>query len=190
MDIFAAAPPALAVGFAPLLARVVVSRTGLPCPAVPLALCSAGFAAIAAWTAAAPVVLLAALAAPLVLTDVLARRLPDPLTLPAYPAVLAGLAATGPPDAVWRAVAAAVVALAGLGSVHLLAPAALGPGDVKLAGLLALPLGAVSWAAVWAATVLVLTAGGLAAGWALARGRREVPYGPVLLVGALMTLLR
>lgn len=187
MDAYAWFAPALAVGLAPMLARVTASRTGLPCPPVPLGLCSAGLALLAATP---PVALVAALAAPLVLTDVLARRLPDPLTLPAYPAVLAGLAATGPPDAVWRAAGASGAVLAVLGLAHLLAPAGLGLGDVKLAGLLALPLGWASWTAVWTATVLTVTAGGLAAGWALARGRREVPYGPVLLAGALMTLLR
>lgn len=185
MDIFIAVAPALAVACTPQFAHVVASRTGVLCPVIPLALFSA---VLVAW-APPSTALIAALAVPLALADVLARSLPDSFTLPAYPAVLAGLTATGPPGALWRAVAASGGVLAVLGLGHLAAPTALGFGDVKLAGLLALPLGWTSWTAVWTAAVLALTVGGLAAGWALTRGRREIPYGPVLLAGALMTLL-
>ena len=70
--------------------------------------------------------------------DVLAGRLPDALTLPALPVALLLLVPVGG-DAVARGVAGAVVAVAAHAAVHLVAPAAMGGGDVKLAA----PLGAV-----------------------------------------------
>jgi leader peptidase (prepilin peptidase)/N-methyltransferase len=119
--------------------------------------------------------------------DVRHRRLPDALTLPALPLallLLAPLSAT----AVLRGVAGAAVAAAAYGAVHLVAPAALGGGDVKLAVPLGALLAAVSWPALLLAGVLaaVLT-GALAVVLALARrgGRRTaLPHGPSMLVAA------
>ena len=65
--------------------------------------------------------------------DVLRRRLPDALTVPAIPAGLLLLVPIGP-AAVARGVAGAAVGLSAYGVLHLLRPASLGAGDVKLAG--------------------------------------------------------
>lgn len=106
--------------------------------------------------------------------DVRQRRLPNLLTLPGAAAILLGGAATGhgPP---------AIAGAAALGGtyllVHLLAPAAMGAGDVKLAiglGGLAGCFGAEVWflAALGAPplTALVGVVGGV----------RRVPHGPAM----------
>ncbi|MEV0648750.1 prepilin peptidase [Phytomonospora sp. NPDC050363] len=166
----AASAPALAMTTAGLLTALAL-RGGLPPPVL---------AALAALT-----VLGVALAA----VDTAAHRLPDALVLPAYPLLIGALALTGHPTALTRALAASGACLAAYGAVHLVAPSALGFGDVKLAGLLALPLGWLGWKAVAAATVTTLAVGGLSAFYALRRGRSHVPYGPPLLVGAYLAVL-
>ena len=65
--------------------------------------------------------------------DLLHQRLPDALTLPALPLALLLLAPLGP-EVVLRAVVGAVVAFVAYAAAHLAAPAAMGAGDVKLAG--------------------------------------------------------
>ncbi len=123
------------------------------------------------------------------LVDVLRRRLPDALTLPALPIALLLLLPLGS-AALLRGLAGAAVAVTAYAAVHLAAPAALGAGDVKLAA----PLGAVLAAASWPALVL----GGLAAAamsaavavgllWWRPRGwswGAALPHGPSMLVSA------
>ncbi|MDQ2710089.1 MAG: A24 family peptidase, partial [Actinomycetota bacterium] len=72
------------------------------------------------------------------------RRLPDALTLPALPVVLV-LAGPLGAEAVGRGLAGAGVLFTAHLLVRLAAPAALGGGDVKLAGAVGAVLGAVSW---------------------------------------------
>jgi leader peptidase (prepilin peptidase)/N-methyltransferase len=79
--------------------------------------------------------------------DVLHGRLPDALTLPALPAALL-LAVPLGGAAVLRAVLGAGVLAGGYLAVRVLAPAALGAGDVKLAAGLGAGLGALSLTAV------------------------------------------
>jgi leader peptidase (prepilin peptidase)/N-methyltransferase len=130
-------------------------------------------------------------------TDLLHRRLPDLLTLPALPAALLAALPLGGAS-VRRAVLASAVLFAVYLVVRLLAPAALGAGDVKLAAAVGAALGAGSWSALLVGTVLasVLTAvlagsvavAELLAGWpsgaAGARGRLTggVPHGPSMLI--------
>jgi leader peptidase (prepilin peptidase)/N-methyltransferase len=126
--------------------------------------------------------------------DVLHRRLPDALTLPALPAALVLLLPLGYP-AVLRGAVGAAVAVAAYAALHVAAPRAMGGGDVKLAG----PLGAVLAAAGWPALVLAalaaaLLTGGTALVAALLRGlderRAAVPHGPSMLgAGWLVTLM-
>jgi leader peptidase (prepilin peptidase)/N-methyltransferase len=75
-------------------------------------------------------------------------------------------------------------------AVHLLAPQALGAGDVKLAGPLGAVLGAASPAALLAGPLLaaLLTALAGALGMACGRLRRNdpLPHGPAMLVAALV----
>jgi leader peptidase (prepilin peptidase) / N-methyltransferase len=125
--------------------------------------------------------------------DLIARRLPDTLTLPAYPvvAVLLGVAALGARDAgaLARAAAGAVLWAGGYAAVRLLAPASLGGGDVKLAG----SLGALTAATSWSGWVLaVLAASVVTAALAVParmRGLRGVPHGPAMLAAAWLVVL-
>lgn len=168
---------------------------------VPPPWCEAGvavlWAAVGAATQAgavaprwAPVLLgLGWLAVAASVVDVRERRLPDALTLPALPVVLLLLAAVGGP-AVWRGVAGAVVAVAAHLAVHLVAPAAMGAGDVKLAAPWGAAPAAVSWEALVVGAVLAALASGLlAAAVLMTRGRGgAVPHGPsMLLAGLLVT---
>jgi leader peptidase (prepilin peptidase) / N-methyltransferase len=127
------------------------------------------------------------------LVDLRHRRLPNALTAPAACFAPLGLLPLGA-GAVWRGVLGALAAVVGYGMVHLVRPAALGAGDVKLAASLGAVLGAASWAALATAALLaaVLTGGvGLVVACA---GRAPpgggVPHGPSMLVAAwLVTLL-
>jgi leader peptidase (prepilin peptidase) / N-methyltransferase len=124
----------------------------------------------------------------LTVTDVAHRRLPDALTLSAYPVVAAAvLVAAG--HGGWRLAAGAAVG-AGLFlavhlAAHLLVPAALGAGDVKLSGSAGAVLGAVGLPALVVATALAAVVT-VALRWCvprrLARRWRDgVPHGPGLL---------
>jgi leader peptidase (prepilin peptidase) / N-methyltransferase len=112
--------------------------------------------------------------------DVLHRRLPDALTVPAIPAGLVLLAPVGP-VAVGRGVAGAAVALSLYGVLHLLSPTSLGAGDVKLAGSLGAALTGLSWSATLLAAVL---AGLVTVGLALLTRQPVVPHGPGMLAAA------
>lgn len=124
--------------------------------------------------------------------DLRHRRLPDALTLPAAlvaPVVVWPLG----PAAAGRGLLAGLAGVAAYGAVHVLAPAALGAGDVKLAGSLGTALGAASWPAVAAGAVLaaLMTAAlavGMTACGALTTGRgaraSPVPHGPSMLAAA------
>ncbi len=132
----------------------------------------------AAWLPAAlgfPVLAVAASA-----TDILHRRLPDRLTLPA--AVLApvallplGVASAG------TGLLGAVVFLAAHAVVHLAAPGALGAGDVKLAAALGAPLAAASWWALLVVPVLAAVAVTVWVTWGGPGVRRGVPFAPPML---------
>jgi leader peptidase (prepilin peptidase)/N-methyltransferase len=94
--------------------------------------------------------------------DVAHRRLPDALTVPALPLALVLLGPLGP-GAVLHGLAGAAVAVVAHAVLHLVSPAAMGAGDVKLAAPLGAVLAAASWEALVVAGLLaaVLT-GGLA----------------------------
>jgi leader peptidase (prepilin peptidase)/N-methyltransferase len=118
-------------------------------------------------------------------TDLLHRRLPDALTLPAYVVfggllVVAGLSGGGA-DVLARALLGAVLFWCLHATVHAVAPHAMGGGDVKLAGSLGAVLGAVSWFALVAA--LVIAAVITLALHAVTSGR-GAPHGPGLLAAA------
>lgn len=157
--------------------------------------CEAGVAVLWAATAATdpatpwlPVLLgLGWLTVALTATDLAHRRLPDALTLPALPVALALLLPTGTAT---RGLLGAAVLVAVHAAVHLLAPQALGAGDVKLAGPLGAVLGAVSWSALLVGPLLaaLLTALGGVLGLACGRLRRNdpLPHGPAMLAVALV----
>ncbi|OBI56360.1 A24 family peptidase [Mycobacterium sp. E796] len=107
--------------------------------------------------------------------DIRSRRLPNALTLPGAAGILlvAALAGRGLP-----ALAGAAALTGAYLAVHLVAPAAMGAGDVKLAlglGGLAGCFGPDVWfLAALGAPLLTALAGVVA----LARGTRTVPHGP------------
>ncbi|WP_020672662.1 prepilin peptidase [Amycolatopsis nigrescens] len=187
-----------------LLGCLVLRRSRRPAPVHP-GCCAAGVGLLWAgtgwrwfsgglppWWLPVPLVV-TALAVPLALADLRYRRLPDVLTLPAYPLVALAVAAvvlTGPEQGAGPRAALGCLVFAGVHLVvRMLSPASLGAGDVKLAGALGAVLGAVGWAA------LVLAAAGAALGTALLAfvrrpGWRDgVPYGPGLLAAACLVAI-
>jgi leader peptidase (prepilin peptidase)/N-methyltransferase len=129
--------------------------------------------------------------------DIAVHRLPDRLTLPAYPVltVLLGVAAvTGHHEgALARAALAGLALAAAYLLLALLRPGQLGAGDIKLAGLAGLALGWVGWPAVILGGALgfmlcaVVSLGLLATRRITLRG--AICFGPFLLGGALLALL-
>jgi leader peptidase (prepilin peptidase)/N-methyltransferase len=142
-----------------------------------------------------PVLLIAVIAGVLLAqVDVRCRRLPDPvvgvLALSVGVPLTVGAVVAGEPGQAARAgLAAAVIGLAYLG-VALLPSGGLGLGDVKLAAVLAFVLGFLGWPAVAVGTVLPHLINGPVALVLLATGRARrrtaLPFGPALLVGALI----
>ncbi|TFV56459.1 peptidase A24 [Geodermatophilus sp. DF01-2] len=141
-----------------------------------------------AWAGAAGVVLGA--------VDLAAHRLPDRVTVPAYAGVATALlvdaAALGTWPALLRALLAAAAAFGVAAFAAVLSPRGLGFGDVKLLGLLGLVLGWVGWGALLAGVFLGLVIGALVSlvlvGTGRAGWRTALPFGPPLLVGAVLAL--
>jgi len=141
---------------------------------------------------------LGAVGVALAFVDAAHKRLPDALTLLAYPValVLLGAAALAVPDGGRRF----GVALTGLAAAWLLFliqaliyPAGIGWGDVKLSGLLGLYLG---WLGVGALVAGLFLGYLLAAltGLALLAARRatrrsQIPFGPFLMAGTLLAIV-
>jgi leader peptidase (prepilin peptidase) / N-methyltransferase len=141
--------------------------------------------------------LLATLAPVLTLTDLRWRRLPDPLTLPAYPAAAALLAAGA--LAIPGGTRHFLSALAGLAASWLffallagIYPAGLGGGDVKLSGVLGLYLGWLGASAVAAGLLGAFVLAALAGLGLIAAGRAtrktQIPFGPFMLASAIAVI--
>ena len=132
----------------------------------------------------------------LALIDLRHRLLPNRVVLPALGAgvllLLLAAAVGGDWAAFARAGASAAVLFAVFLVLALLAPGGLAMGDVKLAAVLGLHLGWVSWRAVvlgGAAGFVVQAVAALVLLAARRVGRKgELPFGPAMLVGALLTL--
>jgi leader peptidase (prepilin peptidase) / N-methyltransferase len=143
---------------------------------------------------------LGVLAVALSAIDIAVNRLPDKLTLPAYPVliVLLGIATVaGHPDGGFGALLRALLGgVALMGAYFLLAvlrPGQLGAGDVKLAGLTGLALGWLGWPVLilGAALAFVLSAV-VSLGLLAARRislRDSICFGPFMLGGALVAIL-
>ena len=140
---------------------------------------------------------LGALGVALSAIDIAVHRLPDRLTLPAYPvlvALLAVPAVTGHHGgALARALLAGVALAVGYLLLAVLRPGQLGLGDVKLAGLAGLALGWLGWPTLvlGAALGFVLCA---VVSLALLAARRislhsAICFGPFLLGGAMLAML-
>jgi leader peptidase (prepilin peptidase)/N-methyltransferase len=136
----------------------------------------------------------AVLGAVLAQIDARCRRLPDPvvglLAVSAGLPLTVGAMAAGEPARAGRAVLAAALVGAAYLVVALLPGGGLGLGDVKLAAVLAFVLGFLGWPAVAVGTVLPHLINGPVALVLLLTGRvrrrTALPFGPALLVGALL----
>jgi leader peptidase (prepilin peptidase)/N-methyltransferase len=149
-------------------------------------------------TGALPLFLaLAVLGVLLAAIDLACRRLPHQLVVPALGVAIVLFAGLALVSGEWRAWLRAVLAAAVLGGVFLLLAnlpgGGLGYGDVKLAALLGLFLGWLSWRAVlWGGLLPWLINGPVVLGLLLAgrvRRRSALPFGPALLAGALLAVL-
>jgi leader peptidase (prepilin peptidase)/N-methyltransferase len=127
----------------------------------------------------------------------LAATAADRVTCPAVAVCLAALlldaAVLGSWGAFVRALSAGAAAFAVAYGIAAISPAAPGFGDVKLLGLLGLLLGWFGWGVLLAGVFLGLLAGAVVS-LALPAGRRAgrhtaLPFGPPLLLGAVLALL-
>jgi leader peptidase (prepilin peptidase)/N-methyltransferase len=121
----------------------------------------------------------------LAVVDLRHRRLPDALTLPAYPAIATATVAAAALGDDWtipvRAALGAAVFLTAHVLVHLASPRSLGAGDVKLSGSAGAVLAAAGWPALALAAVLAAVVTVLVGVATRARRRDGIPHGPGLL---------
>ncbi len=140
---------------------------------------------------------LAAVGVPLVVIDLREHRLPNWLTLPAYPVAgaLLGLAAIADSDSerAWRALAGMVALIAFYELIVRINPAGMGYGDVKFAGVLGLYLGWAGWEALVVGTLSAFAAGAVVGlGLLITRRARlesSIPFGPFMLAGAVVGIV-
>ncbi len=129
--------------------------------------------------------------------DVAVQRLPDPLTLPAYPILIALLALAGIASHDLAALGRALLGgLALAGTFLLLAllrPGQMGGGDIKLAGLAGLALGWLGWPTLITGAALGFVLSAIVSLGLLAARRIKlqsaISFGPFLLGGALLAAL-
>jgi leader peptidase (prepilin peptidase)/N-methyltransferase len=129
--------------------------------------------------------------------DILARRLPDRLTLPTYPVLITLLAIAAAVRADAWLLLRAVLGMAILAAFYLilvlLPRGGMGGGDLKLSGILGLALGWLGWNTLLTGTLFgFLLAGGFSA-VLIVRGRATrhstLPFGPFMIIGALSAIL-
>jgi leader peptidase (prepilin peptidase) / N-methyltransferase len=129
--------------------------------------------------------------------DIAVQRLPDPLTLPAYPiliALLTGAAIAGHDFAALLRALLGCLALAGVYLVvALVSRGQLGGGDIKLAGVAGLALGWLGWPILIAGAALGFVLSAVASVGLLAARRltlsSAICFGPFLVTGAVIAML-
>ena len=129
--------------------------------------------------------------------DIAVQRLPDRLTLPAYPiliTLLAGAAIIGHDfDSLLRAVLGGLAMAAGFLLLALLRPGQLGEGDIKLAGVAGIALGWLGWPTLITGAALGFVLSAIVSLGLLATRRvtlrSAICYGPFLLGGAILAML-
>lgn len=119
-------------------------------------------------------------------TDLLHSRLPDALTVAAYPVFGLLLAFA---DSLGRGIAGAALFLCLHATVRWFAPSWLGGGDVKLSGSLGAVLGALGWFAMSAGLVLAAVITLALRAVSLGRYTDRVPHGPGLLAATWLLAL-
>ncbi|UDY23071.1 prepilin peptidase [Nocardioides sp. Kera G14] len=149
------------------------------------------------WLLAAALALFAATSIALAFIDAETHRLPDAVVGPAY--VLCGTllavtsAMTGDWPALVRGAAGLVLLGGGYYAVHMVRPDGMGFGDVKLAGLVGLVTGYVSWAALAVGAFAAFLLAGCYAVVLLAAHRAHrrsgVAFGPWMLAGGWVGLV-
>lgn len=125
------------------------------------------------------------------------KRLPDVLTLPSYVVALLLLLIPAVVDPAWDSYLRAALGGLALGAfyfvVWFIRPNAMGFGDVKLAGVLGIYLGWLSWGSVALGGFLGFllgAVGGITLMAVSGAGRKtKVPFGPFMLAGAMATIL-
>ena len=146
---------------------------------------------------AVALVYLAVITVALAAIDLEHRRLPDALTLPAYPVLAALIATHAGIEHDWWILVRALIGAAIVGGVYLVLwlayPKGMGFGDVKAAGMLGLALGAVGWGAIAVGAIAGPLIGGVVGIAVMIRTRRTrgvaIPYGPWLIAGAWLGIL-
>jgi leader peptidase (prepilin peptidase)/N-methyltransferase len=140
---------------------------------------------------------LAAVGLALALIDLDCKRLPDTLTLPSYPvtaALLGGAALAGSDSGDFlKALLGGLAMFAVYFALCFAYPAGMGFGDVKLAGVLGMYTAWLGWGAWAVGLFLGFLLGGIF-GIALIASRKggrktAVPFGPFMLLGALIAIL-
>lgn len=129
--------------------------------------------------------------------DIDVHRLPDVITLPSYPVVLALLAVAAAGTGDWgsyvRALAGGAALWAFYYVLHKVHSRGMGMGDVKLAGLLGLYLAWTGWGAFAVGAFGAFLVGGVySIGLLVLRraGRKSgIPFGPWMLVGAALGIV-
>lgn len=140
---------------------------------------------------------LAVISVALAAIDLEYMRLPNALTLPAYPVLVVFIVIEAWVTGEWWMVVRALIGAMSLGAFYLLFwliyPKGMGFGDVKTAGMLGLMLGAVSWSALVVGAISGPLIGGVVGVVVIVRTRKargvRIPYGPWLLAGAWLGIL-
>ena len=140
---------------------------------------------------------LAAVGIALALIDIDTHRLPNVIVLPSYPvlAVLFIVAALvdGHPGNLVRAAIGMAALTAFFLQVVLVYPKGMGWGDLKLAGLLGMAMGYVSWGSLVIGSFAGFALGAIVGVVVIASGRgtrkTAVPFGPFMILGAFVGLL-
>lgn len=140
---------------------------------------------------------LGAVGVALAFIDIEVKRLPNPLTLPSYVVAALLLAAAA---LLQDAGGDYLRALAGMVALYLfyfvlalIHPSGMGFGDVKLAGVLGLYLGWLGWGTLIGGAFLGFLLGGVCGVLLLVAGRAtrksSIPFGPYMLLGALIAIV-
>jgi leader peptidase (prepilin peptidase)/N-methyltransferase len=138
-----------------------------------------------------------ALSVPLAAIDIAVQRLPDPLTLPAYPILIVLLAGAAIANhdlaALGRAFLGGLALAGGYLLLALLRPGQIGGGDIKLAGIAGLALGWLGWPTLIAGAALSFVLCAVVSVVLLAARRvtlhSAICFGPFILGGALLAMI-